>query len=101
MSIVKPWWKIPSNVSTVKDCAYTGALIMRRMSGHCSHLTLTLKPSLYPRDLFEHVAKTQTAFNYVVDALSQDYIFMQKSLERYDRTINLNSSCQLPERQYL
>ena len=71
------------------------------MSGHCSHLTLTLKPSLYPRDLFEHVAKTQTAFNYVVDALSQDYIFMQKSLERYDRTINLNSSCQLPERQYL
>lgn len=96
MSIVKPWWTIPSNVATVKGYAYTGALIMRRMSGHCGHLTLTLKPSLYPRDLFEHIAKTQTAFNFVVDALSHDYVLIQNSLERYDFIINLVSVCRFP-----
>ena len=82
MSVKKPWWTIHSNFAAARDYAYTSGIILKQYD-HCVNASVTLKPSLWPRDLFEQITEVQTAFNSVLDAISQDYDFMYQSLERY------------------
>ena len=81
LSSTKPWWKIQSNVAAARDYAYTAGLLQWNKD-HCGNMPVTVKPSLYPRDLFELIATTQTGFNSVLDALCQDYDLVHQSLER-------------------
>ena len=82
MSERKAWWTVHSNFAAARDYAYTSRIILKQ-SDHCVNASVTLKPSLWPRDLFEQITEVQTAFNSVLDAISQDYDFMYQSLERY------------------
>lgn len=77
----KPWWKIQPNVAAARDCAYTTGLLQWNKD-HCGNMPVTVKPSLYPRDLFELIATGQTGINSVLDALCQDYDLVHQSLER-------------------
>ena len=83
MSVTKPWWTIHSNFAAARDYVYISGLVIRK-SEHYVNLPIVLKPPPFPRDLYEHITKIQSAFNSVLDALSQDYDFMYQSLERYD-----------------
>lgn len=75
------WWTDKEALHAIKDYIFTRGLLVS-VGGAYTNLSVTLKPSPFPRHLFEHAASVQLPFNMLLDVVSQDDQFLRETFQK-------------------
>ena len=85
-SSTQEWWKSSANISAIKDYAIQQGLLVkatRDLSDETvTNVSVTLTPSLFPRELFDLACSIAADLNSLVDHVSRDQQFLESALER-------------------
>ena len=80
------WYENEANLKAVMDLAVYSGLVVKASADptdfRVCNVSLMAKPSLFPEELFATAQDVQPTLNSVVDAISQDQVFMTTALER-------------------
>lgn len=76
------WWRDSSAFRGARDYAVFTGLHFMAEDGYCTNISMTLQPSMFPKDLFEYAVKVQPGFNTVIDAASKDHDFLLQCFDR-------------------
>ena len=80
------WWKSPANIEAIKDYALQLGLIIKATNDPSdqtvTNVSITLTPSVFPKELFNLACLTAVDINSLVDAVSNDPSFLENSLQR-------------------
>jgi hypothetical protein len=81
------WWKSSANISAIKDYAIQQGLLVKATRDPSdetvTNVSVTLTPSLFPRELFDLACSIAADLNSLVDRVSRDEQFLEDSLQRY------------------
>jgi len=72
----------PQKINEFIQGLYTRGLIQKKKDVGVSHVPISLTPSPIPRNLFEKIFFYQIAFNKIYNKVSNDQIFLEKTLEQ-------------------
>lgn len=83
---VQEWWESCANIEAMKDYAIQQGLIVKASSdsnnGTVTNVSVTLTPSLFPKELFELACSIAVDLNNLVDMISRDSWFLENTLQR-------------------
>ena len=81
------WWKSSANISAIKDYAIQQGLLVKATRDPSdetvTNVSVTLTPSLFPRELFDLACSIAADLNSLVDRVSRDELFLENALQRY------------------
>ena len=81
------WWKSSVNISAIKDYAILQGLLVKATRDPSdetvTNVSVTLTPSLFPRELFDLACSIAADLNSLVDHVSRDEQFLENALQRY------------------
>ena len=81
------WWSSRANIEAIKDYAIQHGLIIKATNDPSdqtvTNVSVTLTPSLFPKDLFDLARAIAVDLNSLVDAVSRDFWFLENVLQRY------------------
>ena len=81
------WWKSSANISAIKDYAIQQGLLVRASRDPSdetvTNVSVTLFPSLFPKELFDLARSIAADLNSLVDRVSRDELFLENELQRY------------------
>ena len=87
LSSKQEWWKSSANISAIKDYAIQQGLLVKATRDPSdetvTNVSVTLTPSLFPRELFDLAHSIAADLNSLVDHVSRDELFMENALQRY------------------
>ena len=87
LSSKQEWWKSRANISAIKDYAIQQGLLIKATRDPSdetmTNVSVTLTPSLFPRELFDLACSIAADLNSLVDHVSRDELFMENALQRY------------------
>ena len=79
------WWKASADISAIKDYAIQQGLLVKATSDPSdetvTNVSVTLTPSLFPRELFDLACSIAADLNSLVDAVSRDEKFLENALQ--------------------
>ena len=75
------WWTNEEALHAIKDYIFTRGLLVLVEDGY-TNLSVTLKPSPFPRHLFKHATSVQKSFNTLLDVVSQDDQFLRETFQK-------------------
>ena len=80
------WWSSHTNISAIKDYAIQQGLLVKTTSDPSdetvTNVSITLTPSLFPKELFDLACSIATDLNSLVDGVSRDNLFLENALHR-------------------
>ena len=80
------WWCDEANVRAVKDLATSRGLMVRssRDKGEerCQMVSVSIVPSMFPKELYELACTVQKDFNTLIEAVSRDHEFLTTALKK-------------------
>ena len=81
------WWNSRTNISAIKDYAIQQGLLVKA-SGDPSdetvtNISVTLTPSLFPKELFELACCIAVDLNSLVDGVSREALILENALQRW------------------
>ena len=72
----------PQKINEFIQGLYTRGLIQKMKDVGVKHVPISISPSPIPKNLFEKIFFYQIAFNKIYNKLSNDQIFLEKTLEQ-------------------
>ena len=85
------WWSSRTNISAIKDYAIQQGLVIKATSDPSDEtvikVSVTLTPSLFPKELFHLACSIATDLNSLVDGVSRDNLFLENALQRWVQLI--------------
>ena len=80
------WWRSSANISAIKDYAIQQGLLVKATRDPSdetvTNVSVTLTPSLFPRELFDLACSIAADLNSLVDRVSRDEQFLENALQR-------------------
>ena len=80
------WWESGANIEAIKDYAIQQGLIVKTSDDPSdetvTNVSVTLTPSLFPKELFGLACSIAVDLNSLVDAVSRDASFLENTLQR-------------------
>lgn len=87
------WWKSDANIEAIKDFAIQQGLIVKASDTPgdetVTNVSVTLTPSLFPKELFGLACSIAVDLNCLVDVISGDAWFLENTLQRWP-SLNTN-----------
>lgn len=80
------WWDSRANIEAIRDYAIQQGLIIKATNdpsdGRVVNVSVTLTPSIFPKELFDSACSIAADVNSLVDAVSRDHQFLENTLQR-------------------
>ena len=86
-SSTQEWWNSGANISAIKDYAIQQGLLVKSTRDPSdetvTNVSVTLTPSLFPKELFDLACSIAADLNSLVDCVSRDELFLENALQRW------------------